>query len=126
MASCDGNGRGRAAVAAALELQPGNAVEDTEVLDAARVRAQVGPHPVQRALDAGVHVQRMEPVQQQQALHQRVIGELRQHLRTRLALLPQDGHDLAEAVSVQADEQPDEFLSRRSRRAEAAGLQRVE
>ena len=46
-----------------------------QVLHPAGVRAQVGPDLVQRPLDPGVHVQRVQPVQQQQALHQRVGGE---------------------------------------------------
>ena len=60
-------------MAAALQPQAGHPVgADAEVLHAAGVRAQVGPDPVERALDPRVDVQRVQVVQQQQALDQRV------------------------------------------------------
>ena len=52
----DGDRRRRAAVAAALQPQPGHAVADAEVLHPARVRAEVGPDLVERPLDPLVHV----------------------------------------------------------------------
>ena len=74
---------------------------DAEVLHAARVRAQVRTHLVERPLDAGVHIQRVQVVQQQQALDQRVGQQPVQHLRARLALRAERGHDVPEPVAVQ-------------------------
>lgn len=94
--------RRRAARAAALQPQVcDTVVGDAEVLDATRVRPEVGPHLVQRALDAGVDGVGVQAVHQQQALHQR-IGRERP-----------DVHALGdpfEGVAVQPDEQPDQFL----------------
>ena len=77
---------------------------DAEVLDPAGVRAQVGPDPVERALDAAVHVQRVQLVQQQQALHQVVLGEPGDLRGVELR------HDPLQTLAVHLDQEPDELL----------------
>ena len=60
--------RRRAAVAAAEQPQPHHALlADAEQLDVTAVRAEVGPHALQRPLDARPHVVRVQTVHQQQA-----------------------------------------------------------
>ena len=98
-------------MAGTLQPEPGNAVAHAQVLHPAGVRAQVRPHPVQRPLDPFVHVQRVQPVQQQQALHQRVGDEPVHNGPARRALLGQGGHDGRQAVPVHADQQADQLLS---------------
>ena len=103
-------------MAVAFQPQPGDPVADPEVLHAAGVRAQVGPHLVQRPLDPGVDVQRVQPVQQQQALHQRVVAASLATIASRRPgrSLGQHGHDVRQAVPVQADQQADQFLGGRA------------
>jgi len=110
-------------VAAALQPQPRHPVRaGPQVLHATGVRAEVGPDAIERALHPGVHVERVQVVQEQQALHQRV-GQ--QPVADRLAgrALGREGvHDVAEPVSVEAEQQPHQFL-RRGRGAAAGGPQ---
>ena len=110
-------------MAAALQPQPRHAIGHAEVFHPARMRAEVRPDPVECALDARVDVERVQAVQQQQALHQRVLGQLGQHRRAGLALLAQHRDDLAEAVAVQADQQADQFLGGRGYRPARGGPQ---
>ena len=53
---------------------------DTEVVDAAGVRAEVRTHPVQRLLDAGVDIVGVQSVQHQQVADELVLGKAAHHL----------------------------------------------
>ena len=95
---------------ATFEPQPGDAVGHTQVLHPAGVRAQVRPHLVERTLDSRVHVQRMQSVQQQQALHEGIGGEPVDDRPAWLTLAGQGRHDGGQAVPVHADQQADKLL----------------
>ena len=112
-------------MAAALEPEPRHPVRRAEVFHAACVRAEVGPHPVERALHPRVDVERMQVVQQQQAFDQGILGQLVQHRHAGVALVPQRGHDMRQPVAVQADQQPDQFLGGRGRILDGARTQCV-
>ena len=56
----------------------------SEQMDVAAVRAEVGPHAVERVLDPPLDVVRMQPVHQQQAGDQVVGGERVRELRVRV------------------------------------------
>ena len=64
-----------------------DAVLDAEQLDVAAVRAEVGPHAVERVADALLDAHRVHAVQQQQMLH-----ELVAHERLRLLRSHRDSH----------------------------------
>ena len=51
-------------MAAALQTQSGDAVGDTQVLNTASVRAEVRPDPIERTLNPGINIQRVQVVQQ--------------------------------------------------------------
>ncbi len=53
-------------------------------MDVAAVRAEVGPHAVERVLDPPLDVVRMQPVHQQQAGDQVVGGERVREFRARV------------------------------------------
>ena len=97
-----------------------------EVLHTPGVRAEVGANLVEGALDPGVHVQRVQVVQQQEALHQRVLGQAVEHRGARRAILLERGHDVLQPVAVEADQQPDQFLGHRGRVTRVARAQRDE
>ena len=97
-------------MAAALKPEPGDAVGHAQVLHPTGVRAQVGPHLIERTLDPRIHIQRMQPVQQQQALHEGVGGEPVHDGPALLTLLGQRRHDGGQAVPVHANQQADKLL----------------
>ena len=90
------------------------------------MRAEVGTHLVQGALDPRVHVQRVQVVQQQQAFHQRVLEQAVQDGGSRRAFRAERGHDVAQPVAVQSEQQPDQFLGGPGGRLPALGLQDAE
>ena len=72
--------------AALLQAQPEHTrLVEAQVLDVARVRAELGQHLLDGPPDPGAGVERVQVVQQQQALHQRVGDQLR---RMQLAARP--------------------------------------
>ena len=79
------------------------------------MRAEVAPHPVQGELDPRVDIQRVQVVQHQQALHQRIRQQLVEYLSARVARFAQRRHNVAEPVAIQAEQKADQFLRGRGR-----------
>ena len=105
--------RSGAAVAAALERQPRDAVLDAAQHDVAAVGLHVRAHRVQ-CLDHPLSERdRIQVVDQQQAGHRPVLGELVEDRRAGLARAPDRVHDPRQAVAVHRDHGSDELLCER-------------
>jgi hypothetical protein len=90
-----GHRRGRAAVATALQAEVSHPVGgDAEAVQPARMRSKVGPDTVECALDECIYVIRMEIVQEQQALGQRIGEQAITHRGPGRPFGVQDAHDL--------------------------------
>ena len=100
-----------APVAARREPEPGHAlIVDAEVLDRVRVRAEPRTHLLERAADPGVGVERVQVVDQQQALHQRVAGQRVEQSRPGVAIGPEDRDDRRQPGPVELDQAAHQFL----------------
>ncbi len=93
----------------AVQAQVGHpGIVDAQIRDATGVRAEIGPHLVQRLFDPGVHVDRVQSVQDQLALDQRILREGQQQRRV-------GGHDHLDDTGqpgpVVVDEHADQVLS---------------
>src|SRR5208282_5965861 len=99
--------RGLAAASAALQVQVDDAlVVEALILDLARVRAELGQDLLDRASDAGAGVERVQVMDQQQALHQRIRYQLVQDPRPGpfLFVRADNGYDLGQPGAVQLDQ----------------------
>ncbi len=75
------------------------------------MRAEIRPDLVQGALDSGVDIERMQIVQEQEALDERVLDHRVHDLRAGRALLGEDLGDSGQAIAIQADQQSHELVS---------------
>ena len=81
------------------------------ILDLARVRAELGQDLLDRAPDAGAGVERVQVMDQQQALHQRIRHQLVQQPRPGPSLvLAEDRDDLRQPGAVQLDQAAHQFF----------------
>ena len=96
--------RGGAAAAAALEPDARHAVLEPEQLDVPAVRLHVRAHPVERARHPRLEGDRVEPVDQEQAGDDAVLGEPLADGGARLAGVVDDREDPLEPVPVDAED----------------------
>ncbi len=106
----EGDGGGRAAVAAAEQSELDDVVTDREQFDVAAMGAEIRPDVVQRLLDAGGDVVRMQVVHQQQAGDEVVSDQGRQRLVVEAAELVEDGERPFQTAAVQISDEPDELF----------------
>ncbi len=95
---------GGAAVAAALQDEPGHAVVDPEQLHVAAVGLHVRADRVERLNDPRLERHGIQVVNQQQARHSAVLGQLVEDRGPGLARVLDRGHDPAQAVAVHGDD----------------------
>ena len=86
-------------------------LRNAQIRHPAGVRPEVRTHLIEGPLDPLVHVQRVQVVQQQEALHQRVLEQAIEDAGSRRAFRAERGHDVAQPVAVQSQQQPNQFLA---------------